>query len=133
METCIVCGGGDNLFTIAGAPYHITCRTTAVATATVPVPAAPAARLPVTDGYVFVRLSGAAFNRGLAAAKKAGGRYNPDNKLWAIPATRPELAAAAAYGWQVVGAGSATSTGNREICRGCGRRGDDGECGLGHY
>lgn len=51
---------------------------------------------------VTVRIKGNDFNRGLRYARQVGGRFNPADKTWNIPADRPELGAANAYGWVIV-------------------------------
>jgi hypothetical protein len=51
---------------------------------------------------VTVKLSQSHFAKGLKYAKQVGGRFNTDTKTWAIPASRPELGAASAYGWVIV-------------------------------
>lgn len=49
-----------------------------------------------------VRLSQKHFGTGLKYAKRCGGKFNPADKTWDIPADRPELNAPGAYGWIVV-------------------------------
>jgi hypothetical protein len=44
------------------------------------------------------------FAKCVGYAKKAGGKFDPATKTWAIPADRAELNAPAAYGWKIVSA-----------------------------
>lgn len=60
------------------------------------------------------------FMKGVAAAKRMGGRF--DGQVWMVPAGRPELGALAAY--SLVFAGPACNGCHSHTCR-------DGECGTG--
>ena len=48
------------------------------------------------------------FAKAVQYAKKAGGRFDPATKTWAIPSDRCELNAPGAYGWQIVPAAQAS-------------------------
>lgn len=59
---------------------------------------------------VTVKLNPRDFNTGLRYAKKVGGKYNPADKTWDIPASRVELNAPASYGWIVISSKPASRT-----------------------
>ena len=51
---------------------------------------------------VEIRIHPNNFAKGVAFAKRYGGKYNGSTKTWSIPASRHELNAPSAYGWILV-------------------------------
>lgn len=51
---------------------------------------------------VEVRITNTNFSLGLRTAKRLGGKYNPANKTWSIPASANELNGPRLYSWEIV-------------------------------
>lgn len=75
-----------------------------------------------TTGRIAVKPSQRNFMKGVGNAKKMGGQFDGDGKVWWIPAARPELRALGAYSLTFAG----------PACVACGSHACiDGECGFG--